>query len=146
MNNYWKIYCVDEDEWKYTWQLIEPSTCPVSSGHATRGVQYIRSSSILAHVNTYKSTSSAVYHLGITFTCPSNARTAAINAIGLFTVMFYDASNRNILLEYTGSSTDSTVLIDCGELSNVPSSAFSLEVYIKSTSNAVVLNNVYIYS
>jgi hypothetical protein len=151
MSKYWKIYCVDESEWIYEWSDTALTECPTNASHVVRSTQHVRDSERILRMSIGTIVTSTTfirvaYSLLSSLSVSRVAKAIAYTTTGSFDIRLFDATNQQVLLEFTSSNTSDTDILELGALSNVSSSDYIIEVYIKSNGGTVKVTEVGIYN
>jgi hypothetical protein len=152
MSTCWKIYCVTESDWVFAWADTALTECPTNVAHVVRSTQRVRDAERILRMSIRSIIMSSTfirvaYSLFSSLTVARVAKAIAYTTAGSFTIRLFDATNQQVLLEFTSSNTSDTTILELGTLSNVAASDYLLEVYVKATGGgSVTITEVGLYN
>ena len=161
MSSLWKIFCIGEQGFQYTWSNTAPTECPNNSGHSINPDSIVKideeklqvylidtpvsvKSTNLTRIGLFLYQTSLLGKIRRVAVISNNSQSGQTHTIDV-----YDLTNHTDLLT---SSPISTIIpdtvTDCGIISSAPSNDFLLEISCKSSSktNIVIVNKILIYS
>ncbi len=145
MSKLYKIYC-NVHKWQQEWSDTEITQCPINAGDSviTESVTLLREEEPIFNIVPFStSTNNTDNTLLSTFVCKcdGNMRRVKVRSYitetgGLYTLTFYDKTNRVKLATGQFSNTDDNNLVDLGVISTPPEGTVTLELHVKKDSGS----------
>jgi hypothetical protein len=140
MSKYWRVYCNTEQQFVYTWSDTTPTVCPTTSSDSIGTIKELPINyKRLEYSITPTEVNSNTYTLILEFEFPGTNEIKYVDSCkiltyinsGTYSLRLYDLTNSNVIAEKTGNNNTTSLLIDMGTLSNLPTNAALFEVQVK---------------
>jgi hypothetical protein len=160
MSTNYRIFCIDEETWKYQWTNTAITECPTDNLHAVNPdsvspYSMLKKSNIncvvdktRVHDSCYTKIASFVYTLIDPVPLYVKIVSQLETPLTSYTLKIFNITKNEELFLYTGTN-NATELIDLGSSSTVPDTDDIIEVYVKvagaNGTAAASISNIVIY-